>query len=142
MSRLFSSLPSVNDLLETQPLKGVIERVGRNQVVVETARFLDRMRLQAQSAAQHAFQFTTQDLAQRVARWIAAGAPSGQRSVINATGVLLPTEFLGPPLATEAIDAMAHAGGAYQVGDLATAVSALLVRQTGCEAAIVFPSAS
>jgi L-seryl-tRNA(Ser) seleniumtransferase len=142
MSRLFSSLPSVNDLLETQPLKGVIDRVGRNQVVAETARFLDRMRLQAQSAAQQAFHFTTQDLAQRVARWIAAGAPSGQRSIINATGTLLPTEFLGPPLATEAIDAMAHTGGAYHVGDLAAAVSTLVARQTGCEAALVFPSAS
>jgi len=49
MSRLFTSLPSLNDLLETQPLKGVIDRVGRNQVVAETARFLDRLRLQAQT---------------------------------------------------------------------------------------------
>jgi L-seryl-tRNA(Ser) seleniumtransferase len=142
MSRLFSGLPSVNDLLESAPLKGVIERVGRNRVVSETARFLDRVRLQAQSAAQQAFQFTTQDLAQRVARWIAASAPSGQRSIINATGVLLPAHLAGPPLATEAIDAMAHCGGAYQAGDQLAAVSSLLARHTGCEATLVFPSAS
>jgi L-seryl-tRNA(Ser) seleniumtransferase len=142
MSRLFSGLPSVNDLLESAPLKGVIDRVGRNRVVSETARFLDRVRLQAQSAAQQAFQFTTQDLAQRVARWIAASAPSGQRSIINATGMLLPGDLAGPPLATEAIDAMAHSGGAYQAGDQLAAVSGLLARHTGCEATLVFPSPS
>lgn len=142
MSRLFSSLPSLNDLLESAPLKRVIERVGRNRVVSETARFLERMRLQAQSAAQQAFQFTTQDLAQRVARWIAAGAPNGQRSIINATGVLLPLELAGPPLAIEAIDAMAHTGAAWQAGDQAAAVSALLNRHSGWEAALVLPSAS
>lgn len=142
MSRLFSSFPSVNDLLESAPLKGVVERVGRNRVVSETARFLDRVRLQAQSAAQQAFQFTTQDLAQRVARWIAASTPGGQRSIINATGALLPGDFAGPPLATEAIDAMAHCGGAYQAGDQLAAVASLLARHTGCEATLVFPSAS
>lgn len=142
MSRLFSGFPSVNDLLESAPLKGVVDRVGRNRVVSETARFLDRMRQQAQSAAQQAFQFTTQDLAQRVARWIAASAPSGQRSIINASGVLLPGDLAGPPLATEAIDAMAHSSGAYQAGDQLAAVSALLARHSGCEAALVFPSAS
>lgn len=142
MSRLFSGFPSVNDLLESAPLKGVVERVGRNRVVSETARFLDRVRLQAQSAAQQAFGLSAQDLAQRVARWIAASTPSGQRSIINATGVLLPGDLAGPPLATEAIDAMAHSGGAYQAGDQMSAVSSLLARHTGCEAALVFPTAS
>jgi len=141
MSRLFSNFPSVNDLLEAAPLKGVVERVGRNRVVSETARFLDRIRQQAQSAAQQAFHFTTSELAQRVARWIAASAPSGQRSIINATGVLLPGDLVGPPLATEAIDAMAHTGGAYQSGDQLAAVSSLLSRQAGIESALVFPTA-
>jgi L-seryl-tRNA(Ser) seleniumtransferase len=142
MSRLFANIPSVNDLLESAPLKGVVDRVGRNRVVAETARYLDRLRLQAQSAAQQALQFTTQDLAQRVARWIIATGTSGQRSIINATGVLLPSDLAGPPLATEAIDAMAHSGGAYQSGDQASAVASRLNQLAGVEAALVFATPS
>jgi L-seryl-tRNA(Ser) seleniumtransferase len=142
MSRLFANIPSVQELLESAPLKAVVERVGRNQVVSETARYLDRLRQQAQTAAQQALHVTTQDLASRVARWISATAPSGQRSIINATGVLLPSDLVGPPLATEAIDAMAHTGGAYQSGDQLAAVAAALNRRAGTEAALVFPNAS
>jgi L-seryl-tRNA(Ser) seleniumtransferase len=142
MSRLFSGLPSLNDLLEAAPLKGAIERFGRNRAVAETAQFLDRLRVQAQSAAQQAFHFTTQDLAQRVARWIAATAPTGQRSVLNATGVLLPAGLMGPPLAAEAIDAMAHVASAYQSGDQQAAVSSLVQKHSGFEQAFVFTSPS
>jgi L-seryl-tRNA(Ser) seleniumtransferase len=142
MSRLFSNFPSVNDLLESAPLKGVVQRFGKHRAVSEAARYLDRLRQQAQTAAQHALHFSTNELASRVARWIAATAPSGQRSVINATGILLPSDLVGPPLATEAIDAMAHVGGAYHSGDQLAAVSSLLQRFAGSEATLVFPSAS
>ena len=52
MSSWFTNLPSVNDLLDTAPLKNMLEQVGRNRVVRETAQFLDRVRVDAQSAAQ------------------------------------------------------------------------------------------
>lgn len=139
MSKFFNRLPSVSDLLEAAPLKGLLERVGTHRVVAETTQFLDRMRHEAQSVAQQAFSASPQELASRVARWIMSGPRSSPRTLINATGILFDYE---PPLSMAAIDAMS-AASEYQASEgYRAAIDAAVQRSTSAPAALVLTNAS
>jgi L-seryl-tRNA(Ser) seleniumtransferase len=143
MANWFEKMPSVNDLLEAGPLKNVLESMGRQRVVVETARFLDRVRSEAQAAAQRVLPITPQELAQRVARWISTSGTHAPQLVINATGVFFSPELSAAPLAAEASDALTGAAQGWQADDGWRAVwEALLQKQIGCEAATLFTTSS
>jgi L-seryl-tRNA(Ser) seleniumtransferase len=147
MSGVFRSLPSVNELLDSPPLKSLVKRINPTVVIGGVRRFLDDMRTQVQATA--ASMPAPGELAQRIADWIAKEHPA-QRPVINATGILLSRELGGPPLADAAIQAIAAAAGDYASLELdlttgercarGAEAERLMARLAGAEAALVVGS--
>ena len=146
MSNVLRSIPSVNELLESPPLKSLVNRMSHNVVVSGVQRFLDDLRGQVRGATGINIP-SGADLAERIADWIATSEQPPLRPVINATGILLHTGLGRAPLSDAAIAAVgAIAGGYASVElDLATgersqriaAVERQLTRLTGAEAAAV-----
>jgi L-seryl-tRNA(Ser) seleniumtransferase len=147
MSNVLRNIPSVNELLESPPLKSLVQRVNHSTVVSGVRRFLDNLRTEAQTKATAMGIPTAGELAERIAAWIATEERPPLRPVINATGVLLHTGLGRAPLADEALDAVKEVSGGYASVevDLASgersqrvlAVERLLTRLTGAEAAAV-----
>lgn len=144
---LLRGIPSVNELLDSPPLKKLVERANRNVVVTGVRHFLERVRDDVKSAAGDVSLPSATELAERIAQWIAADQRPSLRPVINATGILLHTGLGRAPLADEALEAMCQMGRGYASleVDLATgersqrvvAVDKLLRQITGAEAAAV-----
>ncbi|MEX2173236.1 MAG: L-seryl-tRNA(Sec) selenium transferase [Pirellulaceae bacterium] len=149
MSNVLRNLPSVNELLDSPPLKSLVNQVSRNVVVGRVSRFLDDLRGQVNQATGAKIPSST-ELAERIAQWIAAEQHAPLRQVINATGVLLPAGLGRAPLALEAIQAIAEVASGYASVELdlatgqpaprAAAVEKLLIKLTGAEAALVVNS--
>lgn len=147
MSNVLRNLPSVSELLESPPLRSLVDRVNRNVLVSRARRFLDDVRSQVQSATSNLRAPTATELAERIADWIKREESPALRPVVNATGVILNSQLGRVPLADEAISAIAAVGRGYAsvALDLASgeaahpcsAVESLLTRLTGAEAATV-----
>jgi L-seryl-tRNA(Ser) seleniumtransferase len=141
------NIPSVNELLESPPLRKLVDRLSHNVVVGGIRSFLDEMRHQVQNAAAEVAPASVAELAERVARRILETEPPPLRAVINATGILLHTGLGRAPLAEEAIREMAAVARDYAnvETDLATGqrsrrtlmVEGLLRELTGAEAGFV-----
>lgn len=141
------NLPSVNDLLESPPLKSLTETVSRNVVVNGVRTFLDRVRGDVQAATGDLRAPSPSELAEKIARWITSDEQSSLRPAINATGVLLHTNLGRAPLADEAIAAIAQIARTYSTVEMdvasgkrssrVAAVEKLLKQITGAEAATV-----
>ena len=141
------SIPSVNELLESPTLKGLVDRISHSSVVGSVRAVLDEVRQEFQTATADRSLPSMSELADRIARRILEGEPSSLRPVINATGVVLPGGLGRAPLAEEAVSAMAAVAGDYANVelDLATgkhrrrmhAVEDSLRHLTGAEAALV-----
>ncbi|HVA49856.1 MAG TPA: L-seryl-tRNA(Sec) selenium transferase [Pirellulales bacterium] len=146
-SNLLRNLPSVNELLESPPLKGLVSRVSHNVVVGRVRSFLDDLRTEIQATAAEVKFPDVKELAQRIAERILESDKPQLRPAINATGVLLHTGLGRAPLAEEAIAEMVAVARDYASVelDLATgqrsqrvlAVEGLLTELTGAEAALV-----
>jgi L-seryl-tRNA(Ser) seleniumtransferase len=147
MSNVLRNIPSVSELLESPPLKSLVDRVSRNVVVTGVRQFLDDMRTQVQTAAANVHVPAPSELAQRIADWIATDQRPTLIPVVNATGIILHTGLGRAPLADEAlqmISAVARGYASVEL-DLASgqrsqriqAVEGLLTRLTGAEAATV-----
>lgn len=144
---MLRSLPSASELLESPPLKSLVDRVNRNVVVSGVRRFLDEMRLQVQSAAANARVPTASELAERIADWIVTKEGALLRPVINATGIILHEQLGRTPLAEEAVQAIADSARGYcnleiNLADSAAvareaAIEPLLARLTGAESATI-----
>lgn len=147
MQNPFRSIPSVNELLESPPLRDMVDRVSHSVVVSGVRTFLRDLREEVQTTAAEFKVPTATELAERIAEWIARDETPALRPVINATGILLHTGLGRAPLAGEAIQAISEvaAGYASVEVDLATgersqrvlAVESLLTQLTGAEAAVV-----
>jgi len=147
MSNVFRNIPSVNELLESPPLRQLVERANRNTVVAGVRRFLDSMRTEIQTAAADIKVPTPGELAERIAHWIANQETANLRPAINATGILLHTGLGRAPLAEAAIQAIGDVARGYSSleVDVATGersqrvrdVAAALANLTGAEAATV-----
>src|SRR5262245_38736441 len=147
MSNVLRNIPSVSELLESPPLKALVDRVNRNTVVTGVRQFLDDMRTQMQTAAANVRVPAPAELAQRIADWIATDQQPTLVPVINATGILLHTGLGRAPLAEEAVEMIGAVARGYAnvEVDLASgersqrvgAVESLLARLTGAEAATV-----
>lgn len=146
-TNLLRNLPSVNELLESPPLKGLVTRVSHNVVVTRVRTFLDDLRSEIQHTAAEVKFPDVKDLAQRIAERILEAEKPRLRPVINATGVLLHTGLGRAPLAEEALaemNAVARDYASVEL-DLASgqrsqrmlAVEGLLTELTGAEAALV-----
>ncbi len=141
------NIPSVNELLESPTLKGLVDRLNHNAVVGSVRAVLDEVRQEVQTATAERSLPSMTELADRIARRILEGEPSALRPVINATGVVLPGGLGRAPLAEEAVTAMAAVAGDYAnvEVDLATGkhhrrghdVEESLRHLTGAEAAAV-----
>jgi L-seryl-tRNA(Ser) seleniumtransferase len=145
MSGVLRNLPSVNELLESPPLRSIVKRVQGAVVVSRVRKFLDDFRGQVQGAA--ASLPTPRELAETIATWISAGEHPGLAPVINATGVLFPPGLGRVPLADSALRAIRETSQDYcnlEI-DLASgeelsrqaSVERQLTRLTGAEAAVV-----
>jgi L-seryl-tRNA(Ser) seleniumtransferase len=145
-TNLLRNLPSVNELLESPPLKGLVSRVSHNVVVTRVRSFLDDLRSEIQHTTEVTFP-DVKDLAQRIAERILEAEKPKLRPVINATGVLLHTGLGRATLAEEAISEMAAVARDYASVELdlpsgarsqrVLAVEGLLTELTGAEAALV-----
>jgi L-seryl-tRNA(Ser) seleniumtransferase len=141
------NVPSVNELLESPTLKGLVDRISHNVVVHSVRTVLDEVRHEVQSATVERSLPSVSELADRIARRVLEGEPTSLRPVINATGVLLPGQLGRAPLADEAVSAMAAVAGDYANVelDLATgkhrrrmhAIEETLRHLTGAEGALV-----
>ncbi|NQT37974.1 MAG: L-seryl-tRNA(Sec) selenium transferase [Planctomycetes bacterium] len=140
-------IPSVTELLDSPPLRRLVDRISHNVVVSSARMLLDEVRTELQTAASEMTLPSVTELAERIARRIMATELPPLRPVINATGILLHTNLGRAPLAEEAIaEAMAVARdyGSVEL-DLVSgrrarrmaAVESLLKELTGAEAALV-----
>ena len=146
-SPLLRNIPSVNELLESPQLKGLVNRVSRNVVVTGVRSFLGKLRDDVQQAAADLKVPTPSDLADHIAKWIMTEEVPPLRPVINATGILLHTGLGRAPLADDAIEAIRDVASGYasvevdvKTGERSQRVQAVekLLRQlTGAEAAAV-----
>jgi len=140
-------IPSVNELLESPPLRKLVDQISHNAVVSTVRTFLDEMRGQVQTAASEITLPSVTELAERIARRIVEKEQPVLRRVINATGILLHTGLGRAPLAEEAVEEIAAVARDYASleTDLATgnrsdrrlAVAGLLEELTRAEAALV-----
>ena len=110
MSNPLRNLPSIHEVLENPALKALLDRISRSAVV---STVLDEVRHEVQTAASDRTLPSASDLVERIARRIVEGQSPGPRPVINATGLLLMGGLGRPPLAEEAIAAMAAAARDY-----------------------------
>jgi L-seryl-tRNA(Ser) seleniumtransferase len=147
MSNVLRNIPSVNDLLESPPLRRVLGAANRTAVVSSVRHFLDNLRKEVQNAAAEVDLPTPAELAERIARWIAAEGTPNLRPVINATGILLHTGLGRAPLATAALDAVVEVARGYASVEVDIAsgqrsqrvadAERILKKLTGAEAAAV-----
>jgi L-seryl-tRNA(Ser) seleniumtransferase len=104
MTNVLRKIPSVSELLESPPLKSLVNRVSHSVVVSGVRQFLDDVRTQVQTAAAGAHVPAPAELAQKIADWIAKDQRPTLVPVINATGIILHTGLGRAPLADEAIE--------------------------------------
>ena len=141
------SIPSVSELLDSEPLKKMVDKISHNVVVTTVRTVLDETRQELQNAASERTMPSATDLAERIAQRIAETEVPTLRPVINATGILLHTGLGRSPLAEEAIEAIGEVARDYASVELdlntgkrsqrKVAVEGLLRELTGAEAALV-----
>jgi len=146
-TNVLRNLPSVSELLESPPLKGLVDKVSHNVVVSRVRSVLDDLRQEVQHAAAERTLPTVSELAEKIARRIQQDETPRLRPVINATGILLHTGLGRAPLADEAVEEMVAAARDYasvevdlrsgQRSQRVLAVEGLLRDLTGAEAALV-----
>ncbi|MFM8252806.1 MAG: L-seryl-tRNA(Sec) selenium transferase [Planctomycetota bacterium] len=146
-SSLLRNIPSVNELLESPPLREAVDRASRSVVVNSVRGFLDRLRQDLREATADMPIPSASDLASKIADWIAQEHRPTLRPVINATGILLHTGLGRAPLADEAVTAVQEIARGYASVELdletgersqrVVAVESLLCQLTGAEAAVV-----
>ncbi len=106
MGNVLRNIPSVNELLDSPPLRKLVDRASRSVVVSGVRDFLENLRGEVQSAAAEIRLPTAQELAERIAQWIVDEERPSLRPVINATGILLHTGLGRAPLPEQALAAI------------------------------------
>jgi L-seryl-tRNA(Ser) seleniumtransferase len=147
MQNIFRNLPSVNQLLESEPLKKMVESVNHTVVADGVRTFLNDFRQQVSDAAGEINVPSAQEMADKIADWLQDEEVPYLRSVVNATGIILHTGLGRAPLADSAIDAVKEIAAGYASveidmktggrGQRVKAVERLLCELTGAEAAVV-----
>lgn len=147
-AEVLRSIPSINELVESLVAAGWARRVPR-VVIVEVAR--DVVQRFRDSVATSGGNLDARLVSERLLHETACALDREERlplhRTINATGILLHTGLGRAPLAEAAVDALADVAGGYAPieldldsgarGQRRQVVEKLLVRLTGCEAAVV-----
>jgi L-seryl-tRNA(Ser) seleniumtransferase len=141
------NIPSVSELLESPPLRALVDRVSHNVVVRGARSFLEELRSEIRERTPDWSIPSPTELAERIARYILQHEKPPLRPVINGTGILLHTGLGRAPLAEAAVEALAAVARDYASVELdlasgersqrVVAVSDLLRQLTGAEAAAV-----
>ena len=147
MQNPFRNLPSVSQLLESPPLKKLVDTVNHQMVANGVRSFLDDMRNKLATATNDIQVPTPKELAEKIADWLVEEDRPYLRSVINGTGILLHTGLGRAPLAPAALDAVREIADGYASvevdlssgdrGQRVKSVERLLCELTGAEAAVV-----
>ena len=147
MQNIFRNLPSVNQLLESEPLKKLVDSVNHTVVADGVRTFLDDLRQQVADKAGEINVPSPQEMANSIADFLQAEEVPYLRKVINGTGIILHTGLGRAPLAKQTIDAVANISRGYASveidlksggrGQRAKAVERLLCELTGAEAATI-----
>lgn len=143
----FRNIPSVNELLESPPLRHLVDRVSHHVVVSEVRSFLDNLRNDLQQKASETRIPAASELADRIAKWIVSDQRPRLAPVINGTGILLHTGLGRAPLAEQALQEICAIASGYcsleidlESGERSQrmqAVERMLTELTGAEAALV-----
>jgi L-seryl-tRNA(Ser) seleniumtransferase len=146
-TNLLRHIPSVNELLESPPLRQLRDRLSHNVVVTRVRSVLDDLRSELQTAAADRRLPSAAELAERIARRIVQTEAPRLRPTINATGILLHTGLGRAPLAEAAVEELAAVARDYASVELdlesgqrsqrVEAVEGLLRELTGAEAVAV-----
>ena len=147
MQNIFRNLPSVNQLLESEPLKKLVDSVNHTVVADGVRTFLDDFRQQVADKAGEINVPSPQELASSIADFLKAEEIPYLRKVINGTGIILHTGLGRAPLAAQAMEAVADISRGYASveidlksggrGQRAKSVERLLCELTGAEAAVI-----
>lgn len=147
MQNIFRNLPSVNQLLESEPLKKMVDSVNHTVVADGVRSFLDDFRKQVADKAGEISVPSPQEMADSIADWLKTEEVPYLRPVVNGTGIILHTGLGRAPLAKQAIDAVADISRGYASveidlksggrGQRVKAVERLICELTGAEAAVV-----
>lgn len=138
--------PSLSELYEASGLKRLADKVRRQPVMGRVREFLDDLHKDASAAARERLPQVAA-MASRLARRVLGEAATGQRAIVNASGVLAPAQLHVPlcDAALAEINATAMEFVERQTlgaGSRETRVSQLLEELTGADAAIVVNSQS
>ncbi|MBN1911167.1 MAG: L-seryl-tRNA(Sec) selenium transferase [Pirellulales bacterium] len=138
-------IPSVSEILENPTVKGLVERMHPGAVLATARAVLDEVAAEVHAVATERTLPSMSELAERIARRMAADKAPGLRPAINATGMVFHPELGPPPLADRAVEAAAAAWRGAMVGDegpvaYAAPAETLLAQRTGAEAALVVGS--
>ena len=101
MQNIFRNLPSVNQLLESEPLKKLVESVNHTVVADGVRTFLDDVRQQVSDKAGDINVPSPQEMASMIADFLKAEEVPYLRRVINGTGIILHTGLGRAPLASK-----------------------------------------
>lgn len=142
-SDLLSSLPSVSDLLEKPPIRGLVNRWNRSVVAAGVRSFLDELRSDLERRAADVSLPSIRELAERAARHVVQLQQPALRPTINATGRLWGAPWASVPLADAALERFVSVGrdfvrGPAQAADAsgrAGDAAALGCRLTGAQSA-------
>jgi L-seryl-tRNA(Ser) seleniumtransferase len=139
-------LPTIGEILESDPVRRFLGRINRSTVASTVQAVLEEVRNEVQNATSKASLPSLTELADRIARRIAEEGVCSRRSAINATGAVLHCD-LCPPLAEEAIqdaEALARDYSGLVAGaserSAATSLERELCDRTRAEAGLVVAS--
>ena len=147
MPNILRNLPSVSQLLESPPLKKMVETINHGVVADGVRSFLDELRTQVSSAAEEMPIPSPSEMAEKIADWIRTEEQPYLRSVVNGTGIILHTGLGRAPIAQSALDSVREISSGYasvevdvhtgERGQRVKAVEKLICELTGAEAALV-----
>jgi L-seryl-tRNA(Ser) seleniumtransferase len=146
---IFKQIPSVDRLLETGPIKGILSRTPRGLVLRATRQVLDELRGEIERAQRgdDLPDLELNNVVDQIVRRVSSLSEPGLRNVINATGVVLHTNLGRSPLSKGVLDRFRSVAGCYTnlEFDLTTGkrgsrylhVEEILMELTGAEGAMV-----
>ena len=144
MTSRLRSLPSIDAVLQQEPVQQLVATYSHEAVVTVIRRHLDGIRnsLSGGDPVPDLFQIVESVCTEASRQWT-----TGPRRVINATGVVLHTNLGRAPLSKPALQAMNDAASGYsdlefelqrgQRGSRQTHVNSLITQISGAEAALV-----
>lgn len=95
-------LPSVQEVLNSPPLKQILDTARQSVIASKAQQALEHMQLVAQQAAPGFRVPTIQELAEHVAGWVRQSESTSTLPVINATGAVFHDDFVCRPLSHHA----------------------------------------